>query len=412
MVRLKGFQKLTLVDEALRAFLEAAKVKRLKASVVGLNSALDRVLAEDVLAREDLPRFDRSAVDGYALRSDDVVGASQSKPKILRIVNRDGIVKGHAKRLWTGNAVPTGADAVVMLEDTKESDGRVEVWSAVSPGENVSPMGEDVHKGEIAVERGTFLRAQHLGLLAALGVASVRVTEKPKIAIVATGNELAEVGGKRGKDQIFESNRLVLSSLCAESGAIAVDLGLVSDDVREIKKKLEFGVNSADLVLSSGGTSVGVSDLVPDVVKEMGNPGVIVHGVAMRPGMPTALGVVDGRPIVVLPGNPVAAMIGFEVFAKPIIYGLLGRKSDLECAVKAKMTRRVATTLGRRNFVRVCVFERRGEFLAEPVSARGSGLISTMTRSNAFVIVPENREGIEKGEVVLAKLFDGVRLED
>jgi molybdopterin molybdotransferase len=197
-----------------------------------------------------------------------------------------------------------------------------------------------------------------------------------------------------------------------ESGAIVVDLGLVRDDVGDIRKKLELGVESADVVLSSGGTSVGVSDLVPDVVNGMGNPGIVVHGVAMRPGMPTALGVIGGKPIVVLPGNPVAAMIGFEVFAKPVIYAFLGRKSGVECVVKAKMTRRVATTLGRRNFVRVYVFERNGEFFAEPVSTRGSGLISTMTRSNAFVVVPENREGVKKGEVVLAKLFVGVRLEE
>jgi molybdenum cofactor synthesis domain-containing protein len=412
LVRLKGFQKLTAVDDALKLFLEAIKVKKLKSSVVGLNSALNRVLAEDVIASENLPGFDRSAVDGYAVRAEDVVGASQTKPKILRIVNRDRIMKGCAKRLWTGIAVPLGADSVVMLEDTRETDGSVEVWSAIGPGGNVSAMGEDVRKGDVAVEGGTLLRAQHLGLLAALGVESVSVTEKPKVAVVATGNELVEVGGKRGKGQIFESNRLVLSSLCADCGAVAVDLGLVGDDVTEIRRKIESGADSADLVLTSGGTSVGVSDRVPDVVRGMGDPGVVVHGVAMRPGMPTALGLVCGKPIVVLPGNPVAAVIGFEVFAKPVIYELLGRRIGSECAVKAKMCRRVATTLGRRSFVRVHVFERKSEFFAEPVSARGSGLISTLTRSNGFVIVLENREGVEKGEVVLVKLFDGVELED
>ncbi len=412
MVRLKGFQKLTRVDEALRIFLQAVEFRKLKSSLVHVGSSLNRVISEDIFADADLPAFDKSAVDGFAVRAGDVAGASQSKPKTLHILQGDRIIRGNSKRVWTGNAIPAGSDAVVMLEDAKESDERVEIWNPVSPGENVSPKGEDLRKGDIAIKRGIWLRPQHLGLLSAMGCENVRVTERPKVGIIATGNELVEVGNELRRGQIYESNRLVLGSLCANSGATGVDLGLVGDDPEKIREKLKSALENCDLVLTTGGTSVGVSDLVPDVVNSLGHPGILVHGVAMRPGMPTALGVVDGKPIVVLPGNPVAAMIGFDVFAKPIIDRFSGHSSDSQCVVQAKMCSRVATTLGRRNFVRVRVVIRGGELWAEPISVRGSGLISTMTKSNAFVIVPENREGVEKGEVVSAQLFDDIRQED
>jgi len=188
-------------------------------------------------------------------------------------------------------------------------------------------------------------------------------------------------------------------------------LGIAGDDVRDIVRKLEFGLEKVDAIITTGGTSVGVSDLVPEAVKKIGKPGVIVHGVAMRPAMPTALAVVEGKPVIILSGNPVAAMIGFEVFARPLICKMLGLKQkELRPIVKAKITRRVTTVLGRKTFVRVRVLRQAGEFLAEPASARGSGLISTMTEANGYVIVPENREGLEEGESVSVYLFDDVEV--
>lgn len=414
LVRLKGFQKLTSVDEALQMFFNTLQIKKLKAVVVPLHSALNRVLAEDIIARENLPRFDRSAVDGYAVRAEDTFEASQFKPKTLRITEDDEEIGGkQAKQVWTGNPIPKGANAVVMLENTKPINGEVEVWVSVTPGENVSKKSEDVRKGEVAAKAGTRLKPQHLGLIAALGIAEVKVVERPKIAILATGNELVEIGGKPGEDQIFEVNRLILSALCRELDAEPVDLGIVKDDEDEILGKLKIGFEMADVVMTSGGTSVGVSDLVPEVVNAIGKPGVIVHGVAMRPAMPSALAIVDGKPMIILSGNPVAAMIGFEVFARPLICRMLGlEKEERRLTVKAKITRRVSTVLGRKTFVRVRVLQRFGEFFAEPISARGSGIISTMTKANGYVVVPENREGLEEGEPVLVHLFDNVEVVD
>lgn len=412
-MRLKGFQKLTRVDDALQVFFTTLKLRQLKTVTVPLSSALNRVLAEGIIAKVDVPRFDRSAVDGYAVRAEDTVGATQFKPKTLQLTDRDLIGDEQTKQVWTGTIIPKRANAVVMLEDTRRIRDEIEVWSPVTPGENVSKKGEDIRKGEVAASAGTRLRPQHLGLIAALGVSEVEVVEKPKIAVLATGNELVELGGRLRENQIFEVNRLVLSSLCSELGAEAIDLGIARDDVDEISGKLKLGLDKADAIITSGGTSVGGSDLVPDAVNKTGKPGVIVHGVAMRPAMPTALAIVDGKPILIFPGNPVAAMVGFEVFSRPLIFKMLGlRQAGGRFAVQAKMTRRLATTLGRKNFVRVLVFEEDGQLFAEPISARGSSMISTMTKANGYVVVLENREGLEEGESVSVQMFDDVKMAD
>jgi len=409
LVRLKGFQKLTSIDEALKIWFDALHIQSLKSVTVPLHSALNRILAEDIIAKEDLPRFDRSAVDGYALRAQDTIEASQFKPKKLPITEEDEIREKQAKQVWTGNPIPKGANAVVMLENAKRINSEIEVWSSVTPGENVSRKGEDVAKGETAIEAGTRLRPQHLGLMAALGIAEVNVFKKPRIAILATGNELINVGGKPREGQVFEVNRVILSALCCELGIEPVDLGIARDNINEILAKLKMGIEKADVIITTGGTSVGVSDLVPEAVNKIGKPGVIVHGIAMRPAMPTALAIANRKPILILSGNPVAAIIGFEVFARPLIFKMLRLKQyENRRMVKAQIMRRVSTVLGRKTFVRVHVFQRNGEFFAEPISARGSGIISTMTKANGYVIVPENLEGLEEGESVYVYLFDSV----
>jgi molybdopterin molybdotransferase len=388
------------------------QVKKCREITVPLNEALNRVLAGDVIAREDLPRFDKSAVDGYALWAENTTGASQFKPATFQITEAESLDPKQAKQVWTGNAIPKGANAVVMIENTKKHDGTLEVWVQLALGGNVSKKGEDVKKGEIVVNAGTRLKPYHLALLAALGNGTVRVTEKPRIAILATGNELAEAGSKLSGSQISESNRVMLSAMCRELGAEPADLGIVKDDVDEIAEKLRIGLQKGDAVITTGGTSVGGLDLVPDVVNKIGKPGVVVHGMALRPAMPTALAVLEEKPVMVLSGNPVAAIIGFEVFARPLICKMLGMsKEELRPRLKAVMTRKVATALGRKTFVRVRVFQKNSDFLAEPVSARGSGAISTMTRGNGFVIVPENREGVSEGELVIVHLFGNMETE-
>jgi molybdopterin molybdotransferase len=409
LARLKGFKNLTPVEKAKKSFFSKLQMGKLKVITVPLEQALNRVLAEDIKASENLPKFDRSAVDGYAIKAEETVGVTHFKPKTFRITSKEHIENGEVKQVWTGNPIPKGADAVVMLENTKKNNSELKVWISVAPGENISKRGEDIRRGEVAVKVGTRLKPQHLGLIAALGIANVKVFGKPKVAILATGNELVEIGAKPREDQIFEVNRLILSALCRELEAEPVDLGIARDDDAEITEKIKRGLEVADAVITTGGTSVGLSDLVPEAVNKLGKPGVIVHGMAMRPAMPTALAIVNEKPVIILSGNPVAAMIGFEVFAKPVIGVLMGlEKEESRPVIKAKITKRITTALGRKTFVRVHVFKGDEEYLAEPISTRGSGIISTMTRANGYVVVPENIEGLDEGEAVLVHLFDVV----
>jgi len=410
LARLKGFQKLTDIEDALSVFLEKLKQKKLEPESAHISMSLRRVTAKDVVADQDLPPFDRSAVDGYAVRAQDTFEVSQFSPRLLIASGDEKIREGEAREIWTGNPLPDGADAVIMLEHTKRRENEIEVWNPVTPSENVSRMGEDVHKGRTAAKSGTRLKPHHIGLLAALGLTHIDVARKPKVAILSTGNELVDLGHKPKANQVIDVNRSILSGMCQELGADAIDLGIAKDDISEIDLKIREGLGKADMVITTGGTSVGYDDFVPTAITQMGPPGVIVHGIAMRPAMPTALAIVQGKPVIVLSGNPVAAMIGFEVFARKLILRLLGIESEPRPMLRARLTRKVPSALGRRVFLRVQVFEKEGEFLADPVRVKGSGVLSTMTEANGYVMIPENREGLDRGESVTVHLFDRIRV--
>ncbi len=407
MVRLKGFKELTPVDDALNIFFNKLKLERLESLYVPIGEALGRVTACNIIAEKDLPSFNRSAMDGYALNAIDTVEASLFKPSLLSIVEKEAIEKGEAKQIWTGGALPKGADAVVMLEHTKKTGhDRIEVLAALTPGGNVSKKGEDVKKGEVVVETGVRLKPRHLGLLASLGMRKVEVVRKPRVAVLATGNELVALNEEMRPHKIVEANSVILSGMSAELGAEAFSLGIAKDDENEITEKILEGLAKADLVLTTGGTSVGAHDLVPKAVEQISCGSVVVHGMAMRPGMPTALAVVDRKPVAILSGNPVAAMVGFEVFCRPLIQRLQGLGEDRRIGIRARLRRRVAGVLGRRVFLRVEVVEKSGEFFAEPLSVKGSSVITTMTKADGYVVIPENREGLRENELVFVHLFD------
>lgn len=405
-MKLKGFQKLTLTDEALQTWFNTLQLGKPKIVSVSLQDALGRVLAENLVALEDLPRFDKSAMDGYAVKSSDLVGASQSKPVVLQLTQTDYINSKQAKQIWTGNPIPEGANAVVMLENTQRHEDELEVWNQLPSGANVSEVGEDIKKGVLVAKPGTRLNPYHIGLAAALGYTELKVSEKPKIAILPTGNEIVEVGTERAANQIYDSNKVMVSAMCQELGAETIDLGLAIDNTDEIAQKIKSALKTSDAVITTGGTSVGGLDLVPDAVNGIGKPGVVVHGVALRPAMPTAVAVLEGKPVLILSGNPVAAVIGFEVFGRPLLCKMLGMpKEEPRPIVTARLAKRVTSVLGRKTYVRVHVTQKNGELIAEPVSAKGSGSISTMTMSNGYLIVPENREGVTEGETVTIHMF-------
>lgn len=408
MARLKGFQNLASIDDALSIFLKKLKLKRLGPEQVETSMALGRVPAEDVVADHDLPPFSRSAVDGYALRAQDTFEASALSPKTLRVTRDEQVGEREVREIWTGYPLPDGTDAVIMLEHTKRKDDEIEAWKPITPGENVSKKGEDVRKGQIAVKAGTRLKPHHIGLLAALGIANIPVIIKPRVAILSTGDEIVALGQEPKANQVIDVNRPILSGMCQELGANAVDLGIAGDDLQAIDAKIREGLKETDMLITTGGTSVGYDDLVPTAIDQIGPPGIVAHGIAMRPAMPTALAIIQGKPIIVLSGNPVAAIIGFEVFARELILKILGIEDEPRPMLRARLTRRIPSVLGRRVFVRIRAFEKDGEFWAQPVRVKGSGILSTMTEANGYIVIPEDREGLDRGESVTVHLFDKI----
>lgn len=413
MVRLQGFQTLTNVDDALKDWLCAWSTKKAQKVVLPLVDVCGRVLAEDIVATADLPCFDRSAMDGYAVRYGDSVGASQLSPVKLEVVDDVcEVVVGQAKQVWTGNPLPKGVDAVVMLENTDRDGNVITIYHPLAPYLNVIRRGEDVKKGQLIAKEGTRLTPYVVGLAAALGYSVLKVYQKPIVAILATGNEIVAVGTQIDEHQIFDSNKIMLSAMCQELGAEIIDFGIVKDNVKEISEKISQALKVADALITTGGTSVGGLDLVPDAVNRVGKPGVIAHGLALRPAMPTGVAVLNDKPVMILSGNPVASIIGFEVFGRPAICRLLGLdKIEPRITLKAMLVRKMSGVLGRKTYVRVLVKLEMGELLVEPISAKGPSAISTMTKSNGYVIIPENCEGLKKGETVLVQMFGNIEVE-
>lgn len=398
-VRRRGFLERTPVGAALEILLSTAKA--LGTEEVGLEKAYGRVLAEDLVSSMDLPPFPRAAMDGYAVRGEDTFGASQGSPALFKVTGVVG--EFEAVKVMTGGPLPLGADAVVIFEQAREEDGTLEVYAPVAPGKNASPRGEDVRKGERVLQRGSRLRPQDVAIAAALGVPKVPVSRRPRAGIISTGDELMEPGGRLTEGKIYEVNSYALASMVKMSGGLPERLGIVRDDYDEVTGAIE-GALRYDLVLVSGATSVGEKDWVPEIVGSLGK--VMVHGVAMRPGEPTGFGLVRGKMVFMLPGYPVASVVAFETFCRPYLQRLQGMEP---CSpypqTTATLRRKIASELGRRDFVRVRV-ERSGEGLfAEPIRVTGSGIVSSLVRADGFVIVPENTEGIEEGERVAVHLF-------
>jgi len=317
-------------------------------------------------------------------------------------------------RISTGSAMPKGADSVVMLEYTDIiNEKRIEVYTSATPFDNVSRTGEDVRKGEKILQRGTVIQPQDIAILSALGLDRVEVVRKPKIAVLSTGSELVEPARKIEPAKTFDVNRYFLLSAVRQLGGVPVDLGIEADDVEKIKLKVLAAIKDVDLLLVSGGSSVGMKDLVPDAIESIEGSSIIVHGVCMRPGKPTALGVIMKKPVVLLPGYPVASMIAFHVFVQRVVGRMLGIPplSMGGRIVRARMARRTPSVPGVRDFVRVTLREEKDGYVAEPIRITGSGIVSSMVKATGLVIIPEESEGIEEGErvdVILLRTWERI----
>ena len=408
-VRMRGFTQYTRLSEALKIIL--SNVRPLGSEVIPFDRVLGRVLAEDVFSKVNVPPFDRSAVDGYAVRASDTFGASAQKPVELRIVGsiaigtpaRISIKKGEAVKIMTGAMMPNGADASVMVETTKLEGTRLKIFAPLTPGKNVSALGEDIRAGELALKLGKVLRPQDIGMLASIGNLRVHVIKMPTVGILSTGSELREPGKKLSPAKVTNANSYSLAAYVQRFGGVPKVLGIVPDKPEITRKMLDKAALN-DMVLVSGGSSVGERDLVPDAIASVGK--LLFHGVAVRPGSPTAFGVIRDKPVFALAGFSVAALVAFDVLARPALLAMQGLPQDHNrYHVRAKLTRKISSTLGRVEIVRVSLVHKSGRVLAEPIGISGSSVLSSMTRADGFVVVPEDVEGFEKGREVEVELY-------
>ena len=386
------------VDEALERIL--ARVRTLEPVSVALLDALGATLAEDAVADRDVPPFRNSAMDGYAVIAADVASA----PAALRVVGEIAaggmpsrpIVRGEAMRIMTGAPLPDGADTIVRVEDTDNRTDSVTVTVATKPGTSVRAAGEDLKRGETILRTGTVLRAAEIGVLATIGRKSVRVIGRPRVAVLSTGDELVELDASIEPGQIRDANRYSLASAARAMGATPVPLGIVRDTADDLRRALRDAATQADVIVTSGGVSVGDHDHVKPVVDELGS--MDFWSIAIRPGRPLAFGEIDGTLIFGLPGNPVSALLGFELFVRPALLKMAGRRLLHRPRVTATLDDTLDTPPGLRFFARG-IYDP-GTGTVRTTGPQGSGILRSMALANSFIEVPETVQHLDRGAAV------------
>jgi putative molybdopterin biosynthesis protein len=408
------FRKLSTFDEALKTIRQHFKPKPLGTEEVLLLDSHNRVLAVDVKAMIDVPPFDRSTMDGYAVRARDTFGAEENRPMSLKVCGavsigeptKVTIRKGEAAEIVTGAPMPEGADAVVMLEHTQRSNSNVLIFDAVANDENIMKAGADIKKGETVLKTGQLLGSTEIGVLAALGTTRINVYLVPRVAVLSTGPEVTEPGMKLSFGKIYDTNAYSLSTAVLESGGKPVCLGVFPDDLSQLQKAVREGLTKADLVVTSGGVSVGPRDVMPKVLSSLGEPGVVICGVAMKPGKPTTVASVGGTPVFALPGHPTSALLAFRLFVRPVIQLMAGRRMETGSQVKAFAGMRMFPTKGRRTFVMVKLERDKSDRLvATPVPSGASGAITTLEKADGFVEIAENVQFVDVDEQVVVHVF-------
>ncbi len=403
-------------DEAKQTISMQLKPQPLGIEELALLEAHNRVLAEDITSTLDIPPFNRSTVDGYAVKAADTFGAEETTPAKLAVCGMVHIgepptarvAKGEAAEIVTGAPIPEGADAVVMVEDTNREGNTLSVYGAVTPSENVMKKGADIKKDAVVLKKGQVLGSREIGVLAALGKAQVKVYRVPTVAVLSTGGEVTEPGAKLPAGKIYDINAYSLSTAVLESGGKPVYLGVVPDDAAELRAALEHALASADMVITSGGVSVGPKDLMPQTVAALGEPGLIVCGVAVKPGKPTTVALIGKKPVFALPGHPTSALLLFHLLVRPVVQLWAGRPTGETVVVKAIAGTRMFSARGRRTFVMVKLKRDAAERLvAEPVETGASGAITTLAKADGFVEIPANQQFIDADEDVAVTLLKG-----
>jgi putative molybdopterin biosynthesis protein len=392
-------------EEAMERFRQALDPKPLGTEEMRLASALDRVVADHISAPVDVPPFDRSNVDGFAVCAGDVAGASDNSPVMLAL-NDETIACGTPPRLTvnagtataiaTGGPIPRGADAVVMIEQTDIEDDRLVVRRAVGPAQNVSFAGSDMALGEVVLRKGAQIGSREIAMLAACGINRVQVFRKPRVGVFSTGDELVPPGSALKPAAIYDSNGPIVAASVVENGGEAISYGVVSDDEEAIEKTLRKAFAECDMVVLSGGTSKGAGDLTADIVARLGKPGIIAHGVALKPGKPLCLAVVHGKAVVVLPGFPTSAMFTFHDFIVPVLRRISGLPTRDESIVEAETAVAIPSDFGRTEFAMVALSEHEGGLRAFPL-AKGSGAVTSFAQADGFLTIEALADRLAEG---------------
>ena len=416
----KPLFKVSTPEEAIRVLkdhLDIQKIIQKNREIVNIKDSLHRVLAEEIISPCNLPGFNRSTMDGYAIRAEDSFGASESLPAYLKIIgeikmgskSEFKINPGEAVKISTGGMFPEGANAVIMLEYTALiDDTTVELRRSVALWENILREDEDMKAREVLLKEGYRLRPQDIGILAGIGKINIKVFKKPRVALISTGNEIIPAQNEPQIGEIRDINSYTLGACVEEADGIPIYKGIIKDEVdlleQEIRKTIKK--DKVEVVIVSGGSSMGTRDITLEVLNKLGKPGVLIHGVSVRPGKPTIIAIANDKPIFGLPGHPVSAMIIFNLFVRPVISWLQGGDYNYDSPkeVEAELTCNVVSDSGREDYVRVFLYKEKGKFYAEPVWGK-SGLISTMVRASGLIKIRLNVEGIEKGSKVIVKLF-------
>jgi len=405
------------VIKSLKNNLNLKKIIQNNKELINIKNALNRILSKEIIVPANLPGFNRSIMDGYAIKAEDSFGASDSLPSYLKVIGEIQmgyrpefkINVGEATKISTGGMLPEGANAVMMLEYTEQiDDTTIEARKSVSPWENVVRENEDLKAGEIILKKGHKLRPQDIGALAGIGKANIEVYKKPKIAIISTGNEIIPIQNKPQIGQVRDINSYTLGTCVEEAQGVPIYKGIIRDENYLLEKKIREAIDrdKAEVVIISGGSSVGSRDITLDVLNKLGKPGVLIHGVSVKPGKPTIVAVTNNIPIFGLPGHPVSAMIIFDLFIRPLISWLQSSEYDYDSKkkIEATLISNVASDPGREEYIRVFLYKKEGKFYAKPILGK-SGLISTMVRASGLIKIGLNIEGLEKGSKIMVKLF-------
>ncbi len=384
---------------------------------IAIEDAYVRVLAKDVVSPENLPDFSRSTMDGYAVNASDTFGCSENVPAYLKLAGEisigakpDVTVKtGKAIKIPTGGMLPGGADAVVMFERVQDSgDGTIEVLKPVAPGDNVVQVGEDIKKGEKVLSKGKVLRPYDIAAMAGLGITKIEVFRRPVVGIISTGDEIVDANAKPGHGKVRDVNSYSLAGLILNNGGEPRKYGIFKDEFDDLREVTSRAVNECDMVLISGGSSVGTRDMTADIIDSVEKGGILFHGVAVKPGKPLIAGFVKQTPVFGLPGHPAAVSVSFTNFVEPVLKLVAGmNKEDIVSdafKVQAILTKNVASAAGREDHVRVMIKHKDGRLYAEPVLGK-SGLINTLVRADGLVKVPEQAEGLREGDAVEVRLL-------